>query len=212
MIAIQPRFITLEGTEGVGKTTNLTFIAEYLQANGIDFIQTREPGGTPLGEGLRSLLLADYLTPVVPEVELLMMFASRAQHVHEVIKPALAAGQWVLSDRFVDASFAYQGGGRCIPLDRIAYLESWLLGDFKADHCFILDAPIAVGRSRQSTRADADRIEKEADRFFERVRGVYLDRATDSKRYTLVDATLPLEEVQAQLQTRLDQLVASARL
>ena len=196
-MAAKPAFITLEGIEGVGKSTNLAFIRDWLVQHGHDVVQTREPGGTPLAEQIRELLLAPRDEAVDSDTELLLMFAARAQHVAGVIKPALAAGKTVLSDRFVDASFAYQGGGRQLPMARIAALEAWLLADFKPALTVLLDLhpDIALARARQ--RGEADRFEREQQAFFVRVRDVYLQRAaSEPQRFAIVDAGQPLADVQ----------------
>lgn len=196
-MAAKPAFITLEGIEGVGKSTNLAFIRDWLVQHGHDVVQTREPGGTPLAEQIRELLLAPRDEAVDSDTELLLMFAARAQHVAGVIKPALAGGKTVLSDRFVDASFAYQGGGRQLPMARIAALEAWLLADFKPALTVLLDLhpDIALARARQ--RGEADRFEREQQAFFMRVRDVYLQRAAaEPQRFAIVDAGQPLADVQ----------------
>ena len=196
-MAAKPAFITLEGIEGVGKSTNLAFIRDWLVQHGHDVVQTREPGGTPLAEQIRELLLAPRDEAVDSDTELLLMFAARAQHVAGVIKPALAADKTVLSDRFVDASFAYQGGGRQLPMARIAALEAWLLADFKPALTVLLDLhpDIALARARQ--RGEADRFEREQQAFFVRVRDVYLQRAaSEPQRFAIVDAGQPLADVQ----------------
>lgn len=192
-----PCFVTLEGIEGVGKSTNLAFIRDWLSQHGHDVLQTREPGGTPLAEQIRELLLAPREEIVDSDTELLLMFAARAQHVATVIKPALAAGKTVLSDRFVDASFAYQGGGRQLPMARIAALETWLLAAFKPTLTLLLDLhpDIALARARQ--RGEADRFEREQLTFFIRVREVYLQRAAaEPQRFAIIDAGQSLADVQ----------------
>lgn len=192
-----PCFVTLEGIEGVGKSTNLAFIRDWLTQHGHHVVQTREPGGTPLAEQIRELLLAPRDEVVDSDTELLLMFAARAQHVAGVIKPALAAGNTVLSDRFVDASFAYQGGGRQLPMARIGALETWLLAEFKPTLTFLLDLhpDIALARARQ--RGEADRFEREQLPFFNRVREVYLQRAAaEPRRFAIIDAGQSLAEVQ----------------
>lgn len=202
------RFITLEGGEGVGKTTNLSFIETYLTGKGIDFIRTREPGGTPLGESVRTLLLQD--GGMEAETELLLVFAARAQHVREVIAPALAAGRWVVCDRFTDASFAYQGGGRNLDLSAIAWLEQWVQQGLTPDLTLLLDAPVATGLARASRRGPADRIEAEDQAFFDRVRRAYLARAEEApQRIRRVDASQTLEQVQAAIAVHLDALISS---
>jgi dTMP kinase len=190
------KFITLEGGEGAGKSTVLNSVRELLAELGIDLVVTREPGGTPAGEAIRSVLLDPSLRGLCAESELLLMFASRAQLVREVIQPALAADKWVLSDRFTDASFAYQGGGRRQPLSRIAELEKWAANDLKPDLTLLLDLPISEGLKRASGRGEADRIEMENADFFERVRATYRERAaSQSQRFRVIDAGRPLQRV-----------------
>ncbi len=194
------RFITLEGSEGSGKSTNLAFIHQQLQAAGLDVILTREPGGTPLGEEIRGLLLDHRNNAMHSDTELLLMFAARAQHINEIILPALERGQWVLCDRFTDATYAYQGAGRGIDEARIAQLEQWVQGDLRPDLTFFLDLPVDQGLARAGERGEPDRFEREQIDFFERVRQGYLSQAEHHpERYRLVDASLPLEQVQAQL-------------
>ncbi|MEN8260930.1 MAG: dTMP kinase [Pseudomonadota bacterium] len=191
------KFITLEGGEGVGKSTNLAFAERFLREHGKTVITTREPGGTALGEEIRNLLLAHRKETISENAELLLMFAARAQHIEEVILPAIERGIWVLSDRFTDASYAYQGGGRQITENRIAVLENWLQGTLVPDMTILLDAPIEVGISRARGRGDLDRFESEANNFFQRVRSKYLELAErNPERIKVVDATLPLEAVQ----------------
>ncbi len=200
--------IVMEGGEGVGKTTNLAFVAEHLRAAGVSLVCSREPGGTALGEALRGLLLDPDRGAPCADAELLMMFAARAQHIAEVIEPALARGDWVLSDRFTDASFAYQGGGRGAPLARIAELERWVQGELRPDCVLLLDAPVELGMARAGRRGVLDRFERERAAFFERVREVYLQRAAQQPaRYRLIDAAQPLREVQRALAARLDELL-----
>jgi dTMP kinase len=190
------KFITLEGGEGAGKSTVLNSVREFLTGRGIDLVVTREPGGTPAGEAIRSVLLDPALRGLCAESELLLMFASRAQLVRDVIQPALAADKWVLSDRFTDASFAYQGGGRRQPLPRIADLEKWAANDLKPDLTLLLDLPISEGLKRASGRGEADRIEMENADFFERVRAAYRERAaTQPGRFRVIDAGQSLPRV-----------------
>jgi dTMP kinase len=194
------RFITLEGSEGSGKSTNLAFIHQQLQAAGLDVVLTREPGGTPLGEQIRELLLDHRQQAMHSDTELLLMFAARAQHIREVILPALERGQWVLCDRFTDATYAYQGAGRGIDEGRIGQLEQWVQGDLRPDLTFFLDLPVSQGLARAGERGEPDRFEREQIDFFERVRQGYLAQAAGHpQRYRLVDASVPLEQVQAQL-------------
>lgn len=206
------RFITVEGGEGVGKSTNLEFVRRLLEQAGVAVTVTREPGGTVLGERLRAILLEPGQAPIAPETELLLMFAARAQHLREVIVPALRRGEWVLCDRFTDASYAYQGGGRGIPAERIAELERRVQGDVRPDLVLLLDAPAEVGLTRARGRgALADRFEREELEFFKRVRNAYLARAAgaDLTRYRVIDATQPLETVQAQLRGVVDDFLAA---
>ncbi len=193
------QFISFEGIEGLGKSTNLIFVKQCLESHGIDVLCTREPGGTPVAEAIRNLLLQSHTEPMVPEVELLLMYASRLQHVEHVIKPALHAGRWVLCDRFLDASLAYQGGGRGIPLTRIHALQAWVLGGFKPHHTILLDAPVSLSMKRIHHKKK-DRIEIEPLAFFERVREQYLQLAQqEPDRFCIIDATQPLDAVQSQL-------------
>jgi dTMP kinase len=200
------RFITLEGGEGVGKSSNLEFIRRHLEAAGKTVIVTREPGGTPLGEQVRALLLDHRHDGMSADAELLLMFAARAEHLAQVIRPALAAGKWVLCDRFTDATYAYQGGGRGIAAERIAALETWVQGDLRPDLTLLLDAPVAVGMSRAGRRAaNADRFEREQTAFFEQVRHTYLELAKRcAERYRIIDASQTLNAVQDQLRRELD--------
>ena len=192
------RFISLEGGEGAGKSTLLAGLAEHITAHGVDLVQTREPGGSALGEAVRAIVLDPAQGHITPEAELMLMFASRAQLVHEVIEPALAAGRWVLCDRFTDASYAYQGGGRGQDPARIATLEDWATEGLKPDVTLLLDLPVATGRARAAGRGEADRIEIEADAFFERVRAVYRHRAeAEPDRFCVIDASQPIDTVLA---------------
>jgi len=197
-------FITLEGGEGVGKTTNLIFIKHWLEAQGKSVILTREPGGTPLAEKIRKLLLNPD-AQVATETELLLMFASRAQHLAEVIRPALMRGDWVLCSRFTDSTYAYQGGGRSVASNRIDVLANWLHADCHPDATLLLDLPAAVGLARARSRDQLDRIEQEQIDFFERVRQVYLQRAKDSSVTAIIDASQSLSQVQRQLVGALSQ-------
>ena len=191
------RFITLEGPEGAGKTTQLHHIQRYVQAAGLSVVVTREPGGTALGESLRERLLSPQQPPVTADAELLLMFAARAEHLATVIRPALARGDWVVCDRFTDASYAYQGGGRGIAEQRIAALEAWVQADLRPDCVLLLDLPVEQGRLRALQRGVApDRFEREGCDFFERVRQAYLQRAQrDPQRYRIIAADHPPEIV-----------------
>lgn len=183
------RFISLEGGEGAGKSTLLAGLREHIEGRGVTLVQTREPGGTAVGEAVRAIVLDPAAQGMAAETELLLMFASRAQLVHETIAPSLAAGRWVLCDRYVDASYAYQGGGRGQPVDRIAGLERWACAGLVPDLTLLLDLPVATGRARAAGRGQADRIETEADAFFERVRASYRARAAaEPTRFRLIDA------------------------
>ncbi|EON94132.1 thymidylate kinase [Marinobacter lipolyticus SM19] len=205
------RFITFEGTEGVGKSTQLQIAANTLTALGVEFIVTREPGGTPMAEAIRELLLAPREEAVNDTTELLLMFAARAQHLHTRILPELKAGRWVLCDRFTDATFAYQGGGRGVPAERIALLEDLVQGDVRPDRVILLDAPVETGMTRARHRGDLDRFEQEALAFFERIRATYLQRASaDPERYQIVDAARPLEVVTEDVVSRITAMVAEA--
>ncbi|NUO71290.1 MAG: dTMP kinase [Frateuria sp.] len=190
------RFISLEGGEGAGKSTLLAGLRTHIAGQGIELVQTREPGGTPVGEAVRAIVLDPRERGMAAETELLLMFASRAQLVREVIAPALAAGRWVLCDRYVDASYAYQGGGRGQPFARIAELERWACAGLVPDLTLLLDLPVAMGRTRAAGRGEADRIETEADAFFERVRESYRARAAaEPARFRLIDAGQPPQAV-----------------
>lgn len=183
------RFISIEGGEGAGKSTLLAGLHAHITARGIALVQTREPGGTAVGEAVRAIVLDPTVRGLAAETELLLMFASRAQLVRETIAPALAAGRWVLCDRYVDASYAYQGGGRGQPFARIAELERWACAGVVPDLTLLLDLPVATGRARAAGRGEADRIEVEADAFFERVRATYRERAAaEPARFRVIDA------------------------
>ncbi|MDQ3494275.1 MAG: dTMP kinase [Pseudomonadota bacterium] len=202
-VPTHPRFVSLEGGEGAGKTTVLNALVEALQAQGHDVVRTREPGGTPLAEMIRTLLLDPAHEPPAPETELLLMFAARAQHVRETIRPALERGAWVVSDRFTDSSYAYQGGGRGLDRDLIAELERRVVG-LQPGLTLLLDVAVAQGRERARGRDLAfagpgpDRIEGERDEFFERVRATYRARAAaEPGRFRIIDASQPAQRVAA---------------
>jgi len=191
------KFITLEGVDGAGKSTHIAAIAELLRKSGKDPVITREPGGTPLGEKLRELLLTQTMDI---ETETLLMFAARREHIAQVIAPALAAGRWVVSDRFTDATYAYQGSGRGMPGEKIAALERWVQGALQPDLTLILDVPVEVARSRLD-KGSSDRFEHEDHEFFRRVRAGYLERAAkDPVRVRVVDGTLPVDEVRKRVE------------
>jgi dTMP kinase len=207
-ISGQGRFITLEGGEGAGKSTNQEYIRERLQAAGIVVKVTREPGGTPLGEGIRSLLLDPANTAMHADTELLLMFAARAQHLHALVLPALARGEWVLCDRFTDATYAYQGGGRGLDMQRIAQLETWVQAGFQPYRTLLFDLPVEIGLQRAGERGVLDRFEQEQKAFFERVRAAYLARAkVFPQRFRVIDAGRDLGDVQAQLDSLIDELL-----
>ena len=205
-------FISFEGGEGAGKSTVMTAAGSLLAQAGLSHHVTREPGGCPLAEALRALVLDPRHAGTCREAEVLMMFAARAQHVVETIEPALAAGHWVVSDRFTDASFAYQGGGRGIPAAILEQLEGWAAFGLRPDRTFLLDVPVAEGLRRIAGRGEADRMERESAAFFERVRAAYLARAqAEPHRFRVIDATRPLEAVVAAVTSELQALVRDWR-
>jgi len=205
------RLVTLEGGEGAGKSTLVAGLREHFARSGLDVLYTREPGGTPVGEAVRALVLDRAHRGIAVETELLLMFAARAQLVREVLQPALAAGRWVLCDRFTDASYAYQGGGRGIASNCIAELERIATDGLKPDLTLLLDLPVAHGRARASQRSDADRIEAERDDFFERVRATYLARAqAEPGRFHVIDASRPAGTVLHAAVKAIDELRMSA--
>lgn len=199
------RFITVEGTEGAGKTSNVAFLRERLEAAGKTVVLTREPGGTPLGEAIRDLLLGHRGDGMAVDAELLLVFAARAEHIAHRIRPALAQGHWVLCDRFTDATYAYQGGGRGIDVDRIAALEHWVQGNLRPDLTIVLDVPVEIGLARAGGRSAPDRFEREERAFHDAVRAAYRAiAAREPARVQLVDAAQPLPGVRADLQRVLD--------
>ncbi|HKJ94301.1 MAG TPA: dTMP kinase [Gammaproteobacteria bacterium] len=190
------RFITIEGLEGAGKTTCIERLRRLLAERGQPAVFTREPGGTSLGESIRGLLLDHRAQAMDPQAEALLVFAARAEHLARVILPALEDGRWVVCDRFTDATFAYQGGGRGIPAERIAVLERWTQGDLRPDRTLFLDVPVDQGLSRAATRGEPDRFERERAAFFERARTVYLDRCrAEPARMRRIDASRSAERV-----------------
>jgi dTMP kinase len=203
---IRGRFITLEGIDGAGKSSHVEWLRERIASSGRTVIVTREPGGTVLGEHLRALLLNEAMDL---RTETLLAFAARQEHLVALIEPALAAGTWVLSDRFTDATYAYQGGGRGLPAERIALLEQWVQEGVQPDLSLYFDVPVEVGLARRrAASAELDRFERERADFFERVRAVYLQRAAaDPRRLRVVDGTRKLEEVRADLQTMLEDVL-----
>jgi dTMP kinase len=191
------KFITFEGVDGAGKSTHLQWFAETLRERGINLLVTREPGGTPLGEKLREILLNE---PMHAETEALLMFAARREHVEKVIRPALLRGTWVISDRFSDASFAYQGGGRGVPLAKLELLEQWVHGDLQPNLTLLFDIPIEIARQRLSNNVSLDRFEQERGEFFERVRQAYLARAAKTPlRFAVIHAEKNMDEVKQAL-------------
>ena len=205
-------FITLEGPEGAGKSTNREYLAQRLRGHGLDVVLTREPGGTPLAESIRELLLAPADEPMNSDAELLLVFAARAQHLAQVIRPALERGAVVLCDRFTDATYAYQGGGRGLSTQRIEQLESFVQGEMRPDLTLVFDLPVEVGLSRAAARGRLDRFEQEGLGFFEAVRNTYLRRAgQDRQRYRIVDAAQSLAAVQEALDRLLPELMDRAR-
>jgi dTMP kinase len=192
------RFITFEGVDGAGKSTHLEWFAETLRKRGMEVLVTREPGGTPVGERLREILLNE---PMHAETEALLMFAARFEHIEQVIKPALRRGAWVVSDRFSDASFAYQGGGRGVPLDKLEQLERWVHADLQPDLTLLFDIPIEVARQRLSNNVTLDRFEQEQGSFFEKVRQAYLERYRKTPgRFVLIDAAQSLDKIKHDLE------------
>jgi len=204
------KFITLEGSEGAGKSTNLAYLAERLQAQGLEVITTREPGGTDIGEKIRGLLLDPQNSAMHQDTELLLMFAARAQHIREKILPAIERGAWVISDRFTDASFAYQGAARGMGFERIAEIENWVQQGFAPDLTLVFDLPIEIGMQRVASRGEqTDRFEQEQKDFFEKVRAAYLQRAEAApRRYAVLDASQNLAAVQQQIRQQLNDKLA----
>lgn len=201
------RFLTVEGIEGVGKSTQAGLIARYLRDAGLRVVETREPGGTEVGEGIREILLRPAPTPMDAATELLLMFAARAEHIARVVAPALAGGAWVVCDRFTDASYAYQGGGRGIPPARIAVIEDFVQGKLMPDLTILLDTPLDVALARTHRRGRADRFELEGPGFFEAVRTAYLERARrDPRRIRVIDASLTMDEVAVAIRNELARL------
>ena len=192
------KFITFEGVDGAGKSTHLAWFADVLRQRGPDVVVTREPGGTPLGEQLREILLNQ---PMSIGTEALLMFAARLEHIEQVIKPALHAGKWVISDRFSDASFAYQGGGRGLDWDKLSRLEQWVHADLQPDLTLFFDAPVEVARQRLANNASLDRFEQEQADFFERVRAGYHKRVRQNpQRYIVIDAAQSIDSIKKKLE------------
>lgn len=200
-------FVTIEGGEGVGKSTNIAVVEAWLEDRGIRYTRTREPGGTPLAEDIRSLLLAQRQEEIIAATELLLIFAARAQHIGAVIEPALARGEWVVCDRFTDATYAYQGGGRGLSTGWIEQLEQLVQGQLRPDLTLLLDAPIEVGMNRAGERGELDRFETEQADFFERVRQCYLQRAAaEPDRFSVIDTDRELEAIAGDIRAVLDRL------
>lgn len=200
-------FITLEGVDGAGKSTHTNWIADVLRGHGLTVLATREPGGTPLGERLRDMLLSEAMGL---DTETMLMFAARCEHIRQVIEPALASGAWVVCDRFTDATYAYQGGGRELGGPRVAALEQWVHPGLQPDRTWLFDVPLEVARARLADAREPDRFEREGAAFFERTRAAYHERAVANPgRIHIVDSTRPIPVVRAGLQAELDALVAS---
>lgn len=205
MNASRGLFLTFEGVDGAGKSTHVQWMVDLLKSRGIDVVSTREPGGTQLGEKLRELLLHE---PMHLECETLLMFAARAEHLKTLIEPALAQGVWVVCDRFTDATFAYQGGGRQLGYEKIAVLESWVHPDLQPDRTWLFDVPLAIARERLNRTRDQDRFEQEADSFFERTRDVYLQRASlDPDRIQIIQSTQTIDQIRIELERDVTALI-----
>lgn len=202
-------FVTLEGVDGAGKSTHAGWIADTLRATGLTVVTTREPGGTPLGETLRGLVLSESMTL---DTETLLMFAARCEHVAQVIEPALARGDWVVCDRYTDATYAYQGGGRRLGAERVAVLEQWLQPSLQPDRTWLFDVPLELARERLARSRELDRFEREGAAFFERTRSAYHARAAaHPERFRIVDSSRPMEQVRAQLESELQALVQAVQ-
>ncbi|MEM8844918.1 MAG: dTMP kinase [Pseudomonadota bacterium] len=201
------QFITLEGIEGSGKSTQMDFVVEFLKAQNIEVVRTREPGGTDLGERVRELLLSNDFPKMHEDTELTLMFAARIEHVNQVIKPALNEGKWVVSDRFYDATYAYQGYGRNIDLNRIDLLREFAIGDMQPDMTLLLDVNLEISMQRVEDRGNQDRFEKEKSDFYIKVREGYLSLAKHhANRITVIDSTQPIEQVQSDISSKLKEL------
>ncbi|WP_438464757.1 dTMP kinase [Marinomonas sp. PE14-40] len=203
------KFITLEGGEGSGKSTCMAFIKAWLEENNIEYIVTREPGGTPLAEEIRSLILSHREEKMHDETELLLMFAARSQHINEKIKPAIEAGKWVISDRFVDSSYVYQGAARGGDLAQIDQLAAWVLQGCKPDRTLLFDVPVDVGLSRVAKRAQSDRLDDEPVAFHQMVRDAFLQRVKTNDHYALINAAQSIERVNRDVKDQLEHLKAS---
>jgi len=206
------RFITLEGVEGAGKTTQLAVVRRCLEEEGIQVVSTREPGGSPIGERIRALLLDPACNGMAIDTEILLMFAARAEHISQKIRPALDQGVWVLCDRFTDATYAYQGGGRGVGRERIAILESYVQGAMRPDLTLLFDLPVTTGLARAGKRSEPDRFEREVKGFFENVRAAYLAIAKyHPQRVRLIDAALPPLQVSDQVRSEVEAFLESVR-
>lgn len=202
------RFITLEGVDGAGKSTHIAWLTDAVRAHGVSVVSTREPGGTPLGEQLRALVLTE---PMALETETLLMFAARSEHVRTVIQPAIEAGEWVVCDRFTDATYAYQGGGRKLGASRIATLEQWVHPAFQPDRTWLFDVPLEVARARLADAREPDRFEREGAAFFERTRAAYHARAAaDPERFRIIDGTQSIAAIREQLDASLAEMMAAS--
>lgn len=202
------RFITLEGVDGAGKSTHIAWLTDAVRAHGVSVVSTREPGGTPLGEQLRALVLTE---PMALETETLLMFAARSEHVRTVIQPAIEAGEWVVCDRFTDATYAYQGGGRELGASRIATLEQWVHPAFQPDRTWLFDVPLEVARARLADAREPDRFEREGAAFFERTRAAYHARAAaDPQRFRIIDGTQSIAAIREQLDASLAEMMAAS--
>ena len=198
------KFITLEGMDGAGKSTHIPTIIQALEARGVELVSTREPGGTSLGERLREIVLHEAMTP---ETETLLMFAARNEHIAQVIKPALARGAYVLSDRFTDATFAYQCGGRGVPSEKIVALEHWVQGELQPDVTLLFDVPVEVSVQRLANARAPDKFEAESVEFFTRIRNAYLERARQfPQRFRIIDANRPLDAVKQTIEELLQSI------
>jgi dTMP kinase len=205
-------FVTVEGVEGVGKSTNMDFIAEQVTAAGFAVLISREPGGTPMAERIRDMLLQHGEEPLPDLAELLLFFASRTLNIENAIRPALAAGTWVLCDRFTDASRAYQGAGRGLDMNRINTLAEWAHGDLNPDMTVLLDAPAEIGMQRAANRGETDRLESEQMSFYKRVRAQYIALAeNEPQRFTVIDASQPLAAVQVQIASAIERLISVSK-
>lgn len=198
------KFITLEGMDGAGKSTHIPDIIKLLEGKGVEVISTREPGGTVLGEQLRTLLLNE---PMHPETETLLMFAARREHIAQVIEPALSQGAWVLSDRFTDATYAYQSGGRGVLANKVIELEAWVQGSLQPDLTLLFDVPVEVSVARLASARTPDKFERESPDFFTKIRNAYLDRARNNpKRFCIINSNQALEDVKAEVKNVISSL------